>query len=97
MKIEEPIKDKVAGCPFGHKCDACNLYKPVYRRGRDGKFTQILDCTYNHLLTMMSEMKENLTGVQAAVESRGNATNNHLNEFVSLAKQAQKAKRLNNV
>lgn len=62
------------GCPTGQCCDICNLYRPMYKHGEAGEVTQIWDCQWNNLALLMSEAKNNVTGVQKAVESSRNET-----------------------
>ena len=72
MQVIHNIKDKENGCPWGHKCDACNHYKPLYRNTRTGDMVQEWDCQINNLVTLMSQTKERTMGVQAAIEGLTN-------------------------
>lgn len=68
MDIIHKVKDRENGCPFGQKCDQCNLYRPLYKTDAHGDVTAIFDCQWNHLATLIDEMKGRVLGVQAATE-----------------------------
>lgn len=70
MNIEHKVKDRKKGCPFGHTCDDCNLYIPLYRTEKDGAVTSVYDCQFNNLSLLTDELKNRMTGVQSAVETR---------------------------
>lgn len=70
MKIEHSVKDRKKGCPFGHTCDDCNLYIPLYRTDDNGTVTAVYDCQFNNLSMLTDELKSRMTGVQSAVETR---------------------------
>lgn len=70
MKIEHNVKDRKKGCPFGHTCDDCNLYIPLYRTDDNGTVTAVYDCQFNNLSMLTDELKSRMTGVQSAVETR---------------------------
>lgn len=73
MDIEHKIKDRENGCPFGHRCDDCNLYIPLYRTEEKGSVTAVYDCQFNNLSLLSDELKNRMTGVQSAVENRMNS------------------------
>jgi hypothetical protein len=73
MNIEHKVKDREKGCPFGHTCDNCNLYIPLYRTDEKGKVTAVYDCQFNNMAMLSDELKSRMTGVQSAVENRMNA------------------------
>ena len=73
MNIEHKVKDREMGCPFGHTCDNCNLYIPLYRTDDKGSVTAVYDCQFNNLSLLSDELKNRMTGVQSAVENRMNA------------------------
>jgi hypothetical protein len=73
MDTEHKIKDREKGCPFGHTCDDCNLYIPLYRTDKDGGVTAVYDCQFNNLSLLSDELKNRMTGVQSAVENRMNS------------------------
>jgi hypothetical protein len=87
MKVEHNVKDRKTGCPFGHTCDDCNLYIPLYRTDKDGEITTVYNCQFNNLTTLSDELKNRMTGVQGAVESR-------MNSLLALAGESQR-RRLN--
>ncbi len=68
MEVKHLIKDKENGCPFGQKCGACNLYRPLYRKNQSSEFIEEWDCQINNLSTLMNETKNRTLGVQRAVE-----------------------------
>lgn len=74
MKIEHKIDEngRKKGCPMGHCCDDCNLYRPMYQTGGRGEITQVWDCQWNNLAVLMSESKDGVRGVQSAIESARN-------------------------
>ena len=85
-------------CPFGHPCERCNLYRPIYKT--DGKTVteQIYDCQINHLAQLQSDLLKAMTGVQAAVESRGNDMVKEQKLFRLIAENAQHhSKRISDV
>ena len=73
MDTEHKVKDREKGCPFGHRCDDCNLYIPLYRTEEKGKVTAVYDCQFNNLSLLSDELKNRMQGVQSAVETRMNA------------------------
>lgn len=82
MNIEHKVKDREKGCPFGHTCDNCNLYVPLYRTDDKGEVTAVYNCQFNNLSLLSDELKNRMTGVQSAVENRMNA-------LLSFATQSQ--------
>ena len=76
------------GCPFGHTCSECNLFRPTYRTRRDGETEEIMDCQINHLARYMSDSLQALERVQAAVESRGNDMVDRQDQFLSMVKMS---------
>lgn len=93
MEIKHKVKDRENGCPFGAKCDSCNLYIPLYHTGQDGKVTAEYDCQFNNLSLLSDELKNRMKGVQKAVESRMNSLLTFAAE--SQAKRLREGKRLN--
>jgi len=85
MEIKHNVKDRINGCPFGQKCDDCNLYKPLYKTGDKGAVTQEWDCQWNNIAMLMSETKDRTLGVQKAVESNRNETVKRQDQFLELA------------
>jgi hypothetical protein len=83
MDVEHKVKDREKGCPFGHTCDACNLYIPLYRTDEKGKVTAVYDCQFNNLSLLSDELKNRMTGVQSAVENR-------MNSLLTFAAEAQR-------
>ncbi len=79
------------GCPIGHCCDDCNLYRPMYKTVQGGEVKQIWDCTFNIIATLQSETKERTLGVQQAVESRGNEQIKRADAFLNLAIESKNA------
>ena len=86
MNIEHKVKDRKKGCPFGHTCDDCNLYIPLYRTD-ENTVTAVYDCQFNNLSLLSDELKNRMVGVQSAVETR-------MDGLLSIAASAQQ-KRLN--
>lgn len=66
-KIDE--RGRKEGCPFGHCCDSCNLYRPLYTVTKDGVYVAEYDCNWNNLARLQSETKERVLGTQQATES----------------------------
>ena len=82
-------KRRKTGCPFGHCCDECNLYRPLYKQNQDGSVTQIFDCQWNNIALMQAESKDRILGVQQAVESRGNEQIKRADAFLNLALESK--------
>lgn len=85
MEVKHKVKDRENGCPFGHTCDSCNLYVPLYKTDEKGKVTAEYDCQINNLAVLMDETKNRTLGVQRAVENR-------INSVMTLAAEAQRRK-----
>lgn len=73
MEVKHKVKDRENGCPFGAKCDSCNLYIPLYHTDEKGKVTAEYDCQFNNFAMLSDELKNRMKGVQQAVESRMNS------------------------
>ena len=93
MKVEHNIDEKGRknGCPFGHCCDDCNLYRPMYRTNQDQSITQVFDCIWVIAVQIQGESKDRLIGVQQAVESRGNEQIKRADAFLNLAIESKNA------
>lgn len=83
METIHKVKDRENGCPFGAKCDTCNLYAPLYHTGQNGEVTAEYNCQFNNIATLTDELKNRTKGVQSAVESR-------INALMTLAASAQR-------
>lgn len=87
--ISENQREK--GCPFGQRCDACNLYRPLYLHQAPGQEpVQEYDCAFAHTMILVGELKANLVGVQEAVETRGNETIKRQDQFLDVITNAKR-------
>ena len=78
-KIDE--KGRKSGCPLGHCCDECNLYRPLYRYNQANVVVAaVYDCTWNNMTRMQSEAGSNMLGVQAAIEDFRNLADEAVGE-----------------
>lgn len=60
-------------CPLGHACDRCLWNVTLYRHLEGGRVEPEPTCALVASVILLDETKARTQGVQAAVESRGNA------------------------
>ena len=75
MEIKHKIskEGRKEGCPFGQKCDQCNLYRATYVKDSGGnvKYAEY-DCQINNTAMFVDELKYRFVGVQKATEQTRN-------------------------
>ena len=85
MEKRDKVKDKVNGCPLGHRCDNCNWYRPLYIKRVSDEPIEEWDCAIPHVMILTGELKDSLLGVQQAVEHRGNESIKRQDALLQLA------------
>ena len=81
-KIDE--EGRRSGCPFGHNCNTCNLYRPLYKEVQGGDVIQEFDCAWNNLVALQSETKNRVLAVQQSVESSRNESTKRQDRLLNI-------------